>query len=71
MLIIDRIYENIVVCEDNEGNIVNISKGEILGNFSEGDVLIRKEDFFLVSDDETENRKQKIEILMKELFVDK
>ncbi len=67
MIIVDRIEKDIAVCEDN-GEFINISINNIIGNLHEGAVLIKTESGYLVDEDLTFARKKIIFDKQKKLF---
>lgn len=67
-LIIDRFEGNFAVCEDENKNIVNIKKEVIPKDAKEGDILVLKENKYIVDYIKTENRKKYIESLTKDLW---
>ncbi len=70
-LIVDRIEEElIVVCEDSQGNIVNIDRMQIEGQIKEGDILVLKGDKYQVDEASTMKRRREIEDLVKGMWVE-
>lgn len=70
-LIVDRIEEElIVVCEDLQGNIINVDRMQIEGNVKEGDILILKGEKYQVDEASTRKRKREIEALVKGMWVE-
>lgn len=63
--IIDRIEEDFAVIETENGNVFSIPLAVLPENTKEGDAL-----FVTIDKDETLNRKEKINSLMNDLFVD-
>lgn len=63
--IIDRIENNIAVCEINNGTTIDVNLNALPKEIKEGDVLN-----ISVDKAETENRKEKISKLMNDLFKD-
>ncbi|MED0714296.1 DUF3006 domain-containing protein [Aeribacillus sp. FSL K6-1121] len=68
--IIDRFENDIAVCEDENGKIIEISKSQLPKNAETGDVIIQKNNRYYVDKQETSKRRQEIEELMDELFED-
>lgn len=66
--IIDRFEGNLAVCEDEQGNMVNINRNKLPSSASEGDVLVPSLTRFVIEENETSKRKNSIEGLMKELW---
>ena len=70
-LIVDRIEEElIVVCEDLQGNMINVDRMQIEGQVKEGDILILKGEKYQVDEASTEKRKREIEALVKGMWVE-
>ncbi|KZN96826.1 DUF3006 domain-containing protein [Aeribacillus pallidus] len=68
--IIDRFENDIAVCEDENGKIIEILKSQLPKNAETGDVIIQKNNRYYVDKKETSKRRQEIEELMDELFED-
>lgn len=66
--IVDRIEGNIVVCEDDNLNIIEVRIDSILGDVKEGDVITADSDRYMVNKEETAKRKKQIEELMKGMW---
>ena len=67
--IIDRIENNMVICENQETKkMENFDKSMFPEQIKDGDVVIRENDTFRIDEEETENRKEYIETLMKKLM---
>ncbi|WP_426348364.1 DUF3006 domain-containing protein [Alloiococcus sp. CFN-8] len=70
-LIVDRIEEElVVVCEDLQGNIINVDRMQIEGQVKEGDILILKGEKYQVDEASTKKRKREIEALVKGMWVE-
>jgi RNase P/RNase MRP subunit p29 len=67
-MIIDRFEENLVVCEREDGKIVNIERSTIPQDAKEGDVLVLDGNRIFIDQEETLKRKKKIEKIMKDLW---
>ncbi len=63
--IIDRIEDKTAVCETENGLMIDVSLNALPENVKEGDVLSITADA-----PETDNRKQQIDRLMDDLFID-
>ena len=59
-LIIDRFEENFAVCETENGDFINIKKGLMPFDAKVGDLLIKKNEKFIVDDKATKQRKNQI-----------
>lgn len=68
--IIDRFENDIAVCEDENGKIIEFLKSQLPKNAETGDVIIQKNNRYYVDKQETSKRRQEIEELMDELFED-
>lgn len=67
--IIDRIENNMVICENQETKkMENFDKNMFPEQIKDGDVVIRENDTFRIDEEETKNRKEYIENLMKKLM---
>ena len=69
-LVVDRFEDDCVVCEDENQNMVNILKDEIEGDVKEGDILAFYDGKYIVDKEETVDRKEYIEDLIKDLWED-
>ena len=65
---IDRFEGEIAVCEQDNGEILNIEKSRLPENAKEGDVLDIDDDMITIDHDETKQRKEQIEKLVDDLF---
>ena len=66
--IIDRIESGFVVAETEDETMVNIPENLIKGDFKEGDILIKKDEFFKVDSDLTKKRKEEIDHMLKNMW---
>lgn len=67
--IIDRIENDILVCEKYDGTIVDIGIDKLEGNEAkEGMVLNKKGNKYYFNEAETEKRKKEIEKFMEEMW---
>ena len=70
-LIVDRIEENIVVCETEEREMIEIDVSNFLEIPKDGDIVKLNDDgMYEILKDETEDRKEEIEDLFSSLFKD-
>ena len=67
-LIVDRLEEEYIVCEDENKNIVNIVKDEVEDEVKEGDILIFVDGKYIVNKEKTKDRKEYIQDLIKDLW---
>ena len=66
--IIDRIESGFVVAETEDETMVNIPENVIKGDFKEGDILIKEDEFFKVDSDLTKKRKEEIDHMLKNMW---
>lgn len=66
--IIDRIEGDYVILESDDGSMKEIKSSEIQGSFTEGDILLMEEGYFIVSEELTEERKKHIEDILKDMW---
>lgn len=67
--IIDRIENNMVICENQETKkMEQFDKNMFPNHIKDGDVVIKENDKFIIDEEETKNRKEYIENLMKKLM---
>ncbi len=69
-LIVDRLEEEYIVCEDENKNIVNILKNEVEDEVKEGDIIVFVDGKYIINKVKTENRKEYIQDLIKDLWED-
>ncbi len=65
---IDRIEENIAICEDDDGNTLKLSTDELPQNIREGDIIEKNENGFVIDAAETRFRRQKMAEKQRNLF---
>lgn len=65
---IERIEENIVICEGDNGELLKLNPDILPRGFREGDIIEKKENKFIIDSDETEARKRKMAELQRNLF---
>lgn len=68
--IVDRIEENIIVLQDDNGHMINLNKNSINESVKEGDCLRKENNGFFLDMEETKKRKMKIDKLMKGMWED-
>jgi len=66
--IIDRVEGNYVIVEKENGDMYKISIENIESNFNEGDILIKKGEYFEIDKKFTLNRKKQINDSMKNMW---
>lgn len=65
---IDRIEENLAVCEDENGRQVKFELELLPKNVREGDIIRRTDDGFIIDVDEAAERRRKMAQMQKSLF---
>ena len=65
---IDRIEENVALCEDDLGKTVKLRIDELPENIREGDIIVRTENGYTIDSDETSVRRKKMAEMQKKLF---
>lgn len=65
---IDRIEENIAVCEGDDGNVLKLKLDELPENIREGEIIVRTENGYTIDSDETSARRKKMAEMQKKLF---
>jgi hypothetical protein len=68
-MIIDRVEEKIVICEDENGQTVELSIDMFIQPIQDGDIVLKNaEGLYEVNKEETEKRKKNIENRFNSLF---
>lgn len=68
-MIIDRIENQIVVCEDENGQTIELPIDIFVKPIQDGDVVIKnQEGLYEINEEETEKRKENIEDRFNSLF---
>ena len=70
-LIVDRLEEEYIVCEDENKNIVNILKDEVEDEVKEGDILIFVDGKYIVNKEKTKDRKEYIQEKRSSIIINK
>ena len=65
---VERIEENIALCEDDLGETVKLRLDELPENIREGDIIVRTENGYTIDSDETSVRRKKMAEMQKKLF---
>ena len=65
---IDRIEENIAVCEGDDGNVLKLKLDELPENIREGDIIVRTENGYTIDTDETSVRRKKMAEMQRNIF---
>jgi len=66
--IVDRIEGENITIESSEGEMIIITKDDVINFPKESDVLVKKDNIFVVDYKETEERKIRIKNLMKGMW---
>ncbi len=65
---IDRIEENIAVCEGDDGCVLKLTLDELPKNIREGDIIEKTKLGFVIDANETQLRRKKTAKLQRNLF---
>ena len=65
---VERIEENIALCEDDLGKTIKLSLDELPENIREGEIIVRTENGYTIDSDETSARRKKMAEMQKKLF---
>lgn len=65
---VERIEENVALCEDDLGKTVKLKLDELPENIREGDIIVRTENGYTIDSDETSVRRKKMAEMQKKLF---
>jgi len=65
---VERIEENIALCEDDLGKTVKLRLDELPENIREGEIIVRTENGYTIDSDETSARRKKMAEMQKKLF---
>ena len=65
---VERIEENIALCEDDLGKTIKLSLDELPENIHEGEIIVRTENGYTIDSDETSARRKKMAEMQKRLF---
>ena len=68
MYTVDRIENNIIVCEDENGELCEIVREEYMHEIKEGDIIKKENEKWVVDVDKTMERKKYIEELTKNMW---
>lgn len=66
--VIDRIEDNLVVCQDENFNTIQINKDLIVGDLKEGYIIRKQEEKYILDEEKTIERNNKIKELMKGMW---
>ena len=65
---VERIEENVALCEDDLGKTVKLRLEELPENIREVDIIVRTENGYTIDTDETSVRRKKMAEMQKKLF---
>ena len=65
---VERIEENVALCEDDISKTVKLRLDELPENIREGDIIVRTENGYTIDSDETSVRRKKMAEMQKKLF---
>ena len=65
---VERIEENIVICEADDGSVLKLKLYELPQGIREGDIIDRTENGFVVNSAETESRRKKMAEMQRNIF---
>ena len=65
---VERIEENIALCEDDLGGTIKLNLDELPENIREGEIIVRTENGYTIDSDETSARRKKMAEMQKKLF---
>ncbi len=66
--VIDRIEDNLVICQDENFNTIKISKELIVGILKEGYIIRKEKEKYILDEKKTIERNKKIKELMKGMW---
>ncbi|MEG1483563.1 DUF3006 domain-containing protein [Clostridium sp.] len=66
--VVDRIENENITIEASNGKMIVITKKDVNGISKEGDILVREDNIFFINTKETENRKARINKIMKGMW---
>lgn len=65
---VEKIEDNIAVCENDDGETLKLKLSQLPPNVKEGDILIQSGEGFTLDPDETQARRSKMAELQKNIF---
>ena len=66
--VIDRIESDLIICQDENFNTMEISKDCVVGSLKEGDIIKKQGERYILDERETIERNNKIKELMKGMW---
>lgn len=67
-LSVDRFEEGFAVCETKDMDFIDIPKSQLPEGVHEGDIILKKENGYVIDRNETEKSKERIKAKMNRLF---
>lgn len=67
-LSVDRIEGNYAICEDDNGDMIELPLEKLPKSVQEGDCLVKSGEAYLIDAEETERRREENFRLMQDLF---
>lgn len=67
-MVVERIEENIVIVELDDGKYIEVSKNKFPDDIREGDFVFESEDVYFINVDKTVNLRKKITELQNSLW---
>lgn len=65
---VERIEENIAVCEADDGSVLKLKLYELPQGIREGDIINQTENGFVVNSAETKSRRKKMAEMQRNIF---
>ncbi len=65
---VERIEENIAVCEADDGSVLKLKLDELPQGIREGDIIEQTENGFAINSAETESRRKKMAEMQRNIF---
>lgn len=66
--IVDRIENNLIICQDENFNIMELSINSVIGNLKEGYVIKKQGEKYILDEQKTIERNNKIKELVKGMW---
>lgn len=66
--VIDRIEDNLVICQDKNFNTIKIDKELVVGDLKEGYIIKKQKEKYILDEKKTVERNKKIKEFMKGMW---
>lgn len=66
--IVDRIENNLIICQDENFNIMELSINSVIGNLKEGYIIKKQGEKYILDEQKTIERNNKIKELVKGMW---